>query len=57
MALCDYYLCDVCGNKAFYDADIRDEAYFEVDMKVVCTDCKDEYTVVVVKKEPNDEQD
>lgn len=22
MAACDYYLCDVCGSKCFYDSDL-----------------------------------
>ena len=51
MAKCDYYLCDVCDEKAFYDANITDGWYTEVDMKVVCKQCKDKYTVKVVLRE------
>lgn len=49
MAMCDYKLCDLCGRKAFYDADIRDahyvatydssEAEKPVGIAVLCADC------------------
>lgn len=56
MALADYYLCDVCNRKAFYDAD---KAHYDedgnyslggmvVDIAAVCAACKDRYTAIAV---------
>ena len=60
MALADYYLCDICGNKTFYDAvlnydddDFNGERYLPPgagDIRVICTACADEgYMCAVVK--------
>jgi len=64
MAMADYYLCDVCGGKAFYDAGISDSRYtalFDsseydpdwgvVDMKVLCPDCAKTHEVVIKEKD------
>lgn len=64
MAMADYYLCDVCGGKAFYDANISDQRYtgrfdpdeFDpdwgvVEMKVLCPDCAKTHCVEVRKRD------
>lgn len=65
MAMGDYYQCDVCGCKAFYDANLH---YEEVqppvaygasgqklgnvgDMAVICDDCSKTHEVVIRMKE------
>lgn len=62
MAAADYYLCDCCGGKAFYDANLNydfdqwdnDKQQYKLDyvgtMKVVCTDCSDKFEAVIVEK-------
>lgn len=62
MAAADYYLCDCCGGKAFYDANLNYDYdnYDEVtgaykldyvgDIKVVCDSCSDKYEVIIVEK-------
>lgn len=49
MAMADYKLCDRCGNKAFYDANVHDPHYvamYEPDENVepcavaaLCSEC------------------
>jgi hypothetical protein len=49
MALCDYNLCDLCGEKAFYDAQINDPTYVAtydpnekcepIGIAVLCPEC------------------
>lgn len=64
MAWSDYYLCDKCGNKAFYDANISDCRYTGqhdpdeidpdwgvVDMQVLCPDCANTHKVVIIQRE------
>ena len=67
MAAADYYLCDVCLDKAFYDADIQDPRYIaswnarygvrsgeDVDpiaIKALCSECKKKYDIIVVAKQ------
>lgn len=51
MAMCDYYLCDVCGQKCFYDANM-DFGSRLGDMAAICTDCATTHRVVVQKIEP-----
>ena len=60
MAMADYYLCDVCGRKTFYDA----ELYYEMDngnnwflhgvgdMKVICEDCAKTNRIVIEEYVP-----
>jgi predicted amidophosphoribosyltransferase len=62
MALADYYLCDVCEAKAFYDANLNYDFDERVsygcqsklervgDMKVICDDCAAKYEVVLVPR-------
>lgn len=57
MAACDYYSCDLCGGKTFYDAyleyDLPTEPPYEVRlpgvgaMKVICVACADTNAVTV----------
>jgi hypothetical protein len=63
MAFRDYRLCDVCGNKAFYDMDLAYEYDPEIenvkgedyslqnlgDWKVLCKKCAETHEVVIVK--------
>lgn len=68
MAYADYYLCDVCEGKAFYDATITDSRYLSrypdsgadknygtVDMKVLCPKCAETHRVVIEKRGYSDE--
>lgn len=61
MALADYRLCDVCGAKAFYDANLNYEEDTETpirdcnvgldyvgDWVVICQDCAKTHQCVVV---------
>lgn len=63
MALGDYYLCDVCGGKAFYDANLsydfdREQAPVSYgcgmklgyvgDMAVICDECAKTHTVAII---------
>lgn len=59
MAGADYYRCDKCGAKTFYDTNLdwqEDPKTFELylprvgSMKVICLDCSKEYEVQVVKR-------
>jgi hypothetical protein len=62
MALADYYLCDVCEGKAFYDANLNYDFDERVsygcksklervgDMKVVCEDCAEKYDILLVPR-------
>ena len=62
MAMCDYYLCDECGGKCFYDAAIAeyDDAgrYLlsgsAVDIAAICEDCAKTHKCIVVPREPAD---
>ena len=59
MALADYYLCDVCGSKAFYDSNLsydHDERVeygcgaklgYVGDMAAICDDCVKTHKVVI----------
>ena len=67
MAYCDYRLCDICGNKAFYDANLNYEEkpnfegqsqacdfhYLDClgDWKVLCVDCSKKYEVKILERE------
>lgn len=60
MAYADYKLCDLCGEKAFYDTCVTDPRYEAtwdpsadcdpIGIKVLCTECAKTHDVVVVKK-------
>ena len=63
MAMGDYKRCDLCGNKAFYDADIQDPRYVGtyspedidplygvVDLKVLCPKCAKTHEVIIKPK-------
>ena len=64
MALVDYRLCDVCGNKAFYDATLHydHKAYpntglFNVGAwKVICRECAKTHTITIAPKPPASER-
>jgi hypothetical protein len=59
MAMADYYHCDVCGCKAFYDANLSydfDEPVqygcgaklgYVGDMAVICDECSKKHRVVI----------
>jgi len=63
MAGCDYYDCDVCKGKTFYDANLRydDDCWNEQygaefpcgvgGMRVLCRTCAETHVVTVMKKE------
>lgn len=57
MAMADYAQCDVCGAKAFYDANITDDRYHDpieqggVDIVVICNACTKTHRAVVESKE------
>jgi len=64
MALCDYRLCDRCGGKAFYDANlnygdpgatrVRGQHYtldYVGDWAVLCQTCAETHSVVIMSNE------
>ena len=62
MALSDYRLCDVCGSKAFYDAELNyDMGEIDKhgnpklervgDMKVICDSCAKTHEIVIDRKQ------
>lgn len=50
MAYADYYHCDICDSKAFYDAQIDWDETRIGDMKVICKKCAESHDVVVMQK-------
>jgi hypothetical protein len=49
----DYYPCDVCGEKTFYDADVDIDCFrenYKIDLKVICGECSKNYDIHIVKK-------
>lgn len=52
MAGCDYYSCDRCGWKTFYDASVDWEAYEPMIGKIlcICKDCAKEFDIVMIEK-------
>ena len=64
MAGSDYYSCDICRNKTFYDVALRYEKRENVnkrtgrlwpdgnvgDMVVICKDCANNHSIEIVKK-------
>jgi|DEB0MinimDraft_4_1074332.scaffolds.fasta_scaffold06662_3 hypothetical protein len=64
MAKADYYSCDLCGGKAFYDANIQDTRYPYCiftdddrrpvcDMQVLCVKCSETHEVIVQEQSKN----
>lgn len=64
MAGADYFHCDVCGGKAFYDAHLNWDCDAEMsgrsdlpaldytgDIRALCDDCAKTHVVVVVERE------
>lgn len=56
MALADYYLCDRCGAKAFYDADLGDRIDQAGDLVALCKGCAVVYKCTFVPKYHSEEQ-
>lgn len=66
MAMADYYLCDVCGGKAFYDSNLNYDLdnidpvtgkyplEYVGDMAVICKMCAKTHRVVIVEIEEKD---
>jgi hypothetical protein len=58
MALADYRLCDVCGAKAFYDADLQydfderpDTGLYNVGAwAVLCRECTQTHRIIISDK-------
>ena len=48
MASGEYYHCDVCGAKTFYDADIDWEVENVGSMKVICDACAQTHYIVIM---------
>lgn len=61
MAGSDYYRCDRCDRKAFYDANIDyNEAGFPGyvgDMKALCAECAKTHEVVIREMTPDEAQE
>lgn len=63
MALADYRKCDLCGDKAFYDAALRYDfqkypergLYLLGDWAVLCLACAKTHRCIVVEREGVDE--
>ena len=57
MALADYHLCAVCGNKAFFDAHSSDH-YFDMcdrdQVRALCGDCFSQYELKVIPRKRKD---
>jgi hypothetical protein len=51
MAGADYYSCDICGCKTFYDAQLDYDDNGDLprvgDMKVLCNECAETHRVVI----------
>ena len=61
MAAADYYLCDVCHCKTFYDAHVDyDSVDYDSsgngvgDMKCICPACALEYRVAIVRRDTDE---
>lgn len=56
MAMCDYKTCDLCGGKAFYDANITSPAYWAtwdpseteppIGLAVLCAACNQTHEAI-----------
>ena len=47
MAYADYYLCDMCGEKCFYDANIDWDCQHLGDMVAICKECAKTHKTVI----------
>jgi len=64
MALADYRLCDLCGDKTFYDAQLQydfrehpDTGFKNLgDWKVLCRDCTQTHTLLIVCRDDRSEE-
>lgn len=56
MAGCDYYSCDVCGSKCFYDAEVNYQDYRDMgrlgDIKAICGACAETHRIVILENKP-----
>lgn len=56
MAALDHYICDVCGAKCFYDANVNWEAYRAMkmlgEMAVICGKCARTHVVKILPRRP-----
>lgn len=43
MAKVDYYCCDICGKKTFYDANVDYEKFRVGFMVVFCPECSEKF--------------
>jgi len=50
MAGADYYACDVCGDKTFYDARIDWTAQHDHAIVAICGECRETHSILVVTK-------
>jgi hypothetical protein len=54
MAGCDYYSCDICGKKTFYDANLNyDEENKLIGVgyiKVICIECAKTNKVIIINE-------
>lgn len=62
MAMADYKACDLCGAKAFYDADVTDRRYVAtwdpgvaegwdpVGIAVLCPDCNKTHEAIILPR-------
>ena len=65
MAMADYKQCDLCGGKAFYDADIRDSRYIAtydpteelsaIGLAVLCSDCNVTHEAIIRPRQGADD--
>ena len=59
MAMADYYLCDKCGSKTFYDANLHYEddekrgywLFGAGDIAVLCVNCAKTHRVKIVEND------
>ena len=53
MAGCDYYHCDKCGCKCFYDADLDDRltSSWVGEFAAICDQCAKTWEIKIVEKE------
>lgn len=52
MAYADYYLCNVCGCKTFYDAGV-DYTYGVGDIAVLCKECSKTHNIKIIERKDN----
>ena len=57
MALSDYYLCDICGEKVIYDADMFERWDCAGDISIICKECAKTHKIVIVPDEQKEADD